>query len=82
MAGNLYTNSTYVGYVSNFSAIDIPPRSESVIPVAIRLSLLGIVSQLIEGLTNGSWTQDLELDLKTNVDNLVVPMTIKYKVGK
>lgn len=82
LAGNLYTNNTYIGYVSNFNAITIPPRSETLLPISIRLNLIGAVSQLIEGLTNGTWSQDLELDMKTNVDNLVVPVVIKYKIGK
>lgn len=82
IAGNLYTNGTYIGYVSNFNPVTIPPVKEAILPINIRMSLIGAVSQLIEGLTNGSWSQDLELDLKTNVDNLVVPISIKYKIGK
>jgi len=82
MAGNLYTNDTYIGYVSNYNAITIPPRSEAVIPIKIRLSLIGIVSQLVEGISNGTWTQNLDLQLQANVDNLVQNVGIKYKVGK
>jgi LEA14-like dessication related protein len=82
IAGNLYTNGIYIGYVSNFNPVQIPPTSEAILPVSIRMSLIGAVSQLIDGLTNGSWSQDLELDMKTNVDNLVVPVVIKYKIGK
>lgn len=81
LAGNLYTNDTYIGYVSNFEGITIPPQSEGNIPVNVKMSLIGVVSTLIDGLSNGTWTQDLELSLKANVDNLVVPVTIKYKVG-
>lgn len=46
------------------------------------MSLIGLVSQLIQGLQNGTWSQDLELDMNINVDNLVVPKQIKYKIGK
>lgn len=82
IAGDVYTNNTYIGYISNFSTVNIPARSESLIPIKIKLSLIGIVSQLVDGLTQGTWTQKIELDMKANVDNLVVPVVIKYQVGK
>ena len=82
IAGNLYTNDTYIGYASNFSAVNIPPRSETILPIKIRLSLIGIVSQLVEGLQNGTWSQNLEFNFNTNVDNLVVAQKITYKIGK
>lgn len=82
IAGNLYTNDTYIGYISNFLPIKIPARSETILPIKIRLSLIGLVSQLIEGLQNATWTQNLVFDFNTNIDNLVLPQKITYKIGK
>lgn len=82
LAGELWTNNTYIGYVSSFNRIVVNAVSEGVIPIRIQLSMIGLVSELINGITNGTWTQNLELDLKANIDNLVVTIpTIKYKIG-
>jgi len=83
VAGELWTNQTYIGYVSSFDRVTIHPRSEATVLVRVKLSLIGLVSQLIDGLSNGTWTQNLELDMQANIDNLQVQIpVIAYKIGK
>lgn len=81
IAGNLYTNGTYVGYVSNFNHTAIHAQTEVSLVVSCRMSLLGIVSQLLDGLQNGTWEQDVQLELNANVDNISVPVKINYKLS-
>lgn len=82
IAGDLYTNDTYLGYVSNFTGININPRSEQTIPIKIKLDPIGVVSTIFNGIQNGTWKQDLQILLQANIDQLQVKVpTIKYKIG-
>lgn len=82
MAGELYANNTFIGNVAVFSPVVINANSEQVIDIRVRLSLLGIVNDIIQGIKNRTISQALELDSIANIDNLQVPINIVYKFGK
>ena len=79
IAGELYANNYLIGNIASFSAQTISPNSEKVIFIKARLSLLGIVTDMINAIKNGTWTQTLELESTANIDNLQVPVDLKYK---
>jgi LEA14-like dessication related protein len=79
-AGNVWANNYLVGVTSSFDAIEIKANAQTLVPIKVRLSLLGIVNDIIQAITTHSKTVELELDSHANVDNLQVPVNIKYKV--
>lgn len=82
MAGELYANNIYLGNVSSFNPVEVRPNTEQVIDIRVRLSLIGIVNDILQGIKNKTFNQDLELDSVANIDNLQVPINIVYKFSK
>lgn len=80
-AGNVFANDYFVGNVSSYIQTVIYPNSESVLLVNVRLSLIGIASNIVNAFNGNGPAQDLELDAMANVDNYQLPVKIKYKVG-
>jgi LEA14-like dessication related protein len=82
LAGNVYSNSYLVGNVSLFQAVTIPANQQVLLLVNMRMSLLGIVDDIINAIQTGNTTQKLDLEAYANVDDLQIPVNISYKVGK
>jgi len=80
-SGNLYANDYLVGNVSTFRLTEIKANSQTFFVVAARLSILGIVSDLIN-IINGqsSLQQTLKLTGTLNVDGVPVPVSLTYKI--
>lgn len=82
IVGNLYANGTIVGNVSAFTPLTVPPLSSVVYPVYVRLSILGITSNIIQILTgSGGFREMVEFDGTARVDNITNPLNIKYTIG-
>ncbi len=73
--GQLYT----LGNVSYFSPQKIYANSQVEIFVNLRLSLIGVVSDIINSISNG-FSQVIEMKATANVDALQVPVHFKYNV--
>lgn len=82
IAGELYANSYPIGNISNFVPQTILPNSQTIIFINARLSLLSIVTNIINAIRNNTFSQTLELDSTANIDNLQVPIDLKFKFGK
>ena len=81
IAGNLYSNNTLVGNVSNFSPVTIAANSQTVLPVNASFQILGIANDLISAFQSGSTQQNLELEGFANVGGAQVPLDLKMTVG-
>ncbi len=81
IAANLYANNYLVGNLAYFLPQTINPNSQSVLLLDVRLSLLGIVNDIIAAFQFGNSKQDLLLQGNINVDNFQVPLKIPYQVG-
>lgn len=81
IAGNAYSNGSYVGNIGSFVPVEVPPNSQAVIMVKVRLQLVGIVNNIIDAFQDKHFTQDVKLTLSANVDNLQLPIDLNYKVG-
>lgn len=82
MAGELYANKYLIGNVSQFEPYQVNANSETVIDIKVRLSLIGIVTDIINAIKNKTFTHTLQLDSTANIDNLQVPVQLEYKFGK
>lgn len=80
-AGNVSANGYLVGNVSSFIPAVIEPNRQSVLWLTLRLSLIGIVQDIISALQGGGISQNLRLSATANIDYWQVPIDIKYKVG-
>jgi hypothetical protein len=54
-------------------------NSQTTVFVDLRFGLIGIVSDIINSITNG-FAQEVEMNGTANVDGLQVPITFKYNV--
>jgi hypothetical protein len=83
LAGNVYANNSgnvyTVGNVSTFTRQTIYPNNQEEIIVDMRLSLTGIVSDLINSISSG-FGQDISFKGYANVDGLQIPILINYKL--
>ena len=83
LAGNVYANNDgnvyNVGNVSTFTVQQILPNRQQEIVVDMRLSLTGIVSDLLNSIANG-FGQDIQFKGYANVDGLQIPIVINYKL--
>jgi hypothetical protein len=82
IAGILYANNYIIGNISGFIPQVIPANSQTIIFIKARLSLIGIVSDVIRAIKNKTFSETLELESKANIDNLQVPVNLKYKFSK
>lgn len=82
IAGELYANNYLIGNIGSFVPQAILPNSQTIIFINARLSLIGIVSDIIDALKNKTFNTTLELESQANIDNLQVPINLKFKFGK
>src|SRR5574337_399054 len=80
--GALYSGQTLIGNVSTFTPVKILPSSQTKMTLQIRLSLISVVSDLVNLIRQGSGiAQTLTLNGYINASGIVAPIMITYKVG-
>lgn len=80
--GSLTIDGTYVGDVSSFTPVIIAGSSQAYMNVKVNLSLIGIVSDLINLMNSKSGIpKKLVLSGNINVNNIVAPLSLSYNVG-
>ena len=84
MAGSVYAEAnakTYlIGYLSDFAAQIIAAHSQTSILLTAKLQTIGIVSDLINALNAGDFSQVIKLSASANVDYLQIPIEYEYKL--
>lgn len=80
-AGNLYANGLLIANVSSYNLTPVAPNAETVLMITARLSLLGIVQDIIQAFNGNGLKQEIELDARANIDRYNIPIKIKYSVG-
>lgn len=81
IAGNVYCNDILIGNVSSYAATRINANSETILTLNIRLSLLGVVQDILAAFNGGGWQQKVDIDLLANVDRYQIPVKVSYKIG-
>lgn len=81
VVGNLYANDMLIGNVSSFVPLVIHPTSSVVYPLYVRLSLIGIVTDLVKLFSGGSGlSQTLKFDGHVNESSNSIPLQLAYKI--
>jgi len=81
LTGNVMANDTVIGNVSSFQTIYINPNAQAILPVYIRLSPLGIVSDLLRLIQTGAGiSQTIRVKGYVNANSIVAPIDLSYKI--
>lgn len=80
--GNISANGNNVGTIYSFTKLIVPPASQVVYPVIVRMNLISIVSDIINVIQTGSGiSQNIVLTGVVNASGIVAPVTLNYKIG-
>jgi LEA14-like dessication related protein len=80
--GNISANGFNVGTIYSFRKLIVPPASQVVYPVIVRMNLISIVSDIINLIQSGSGiSQTIVLTGVVNASGIVAPVTLNYKIG-
>lgn len=81
LAGNVYCNDFLIGNVSAYTPTRIGANGETILILSIRLSLIGIVQDIIRAFNGGGWKQKINLDARANIDRYQIPVKVSYQIG-
>jgi len=80
LAGNLTANGFRIGNVSSFTPIVINANSQVVYLLTVRLSLIGVVQDIINAFNGNGVQQTVRFNAWINVDNYSVPVDMSFKI--
>lgn len=80
LVGNVTANGTLIGNVSSFNPVYVRANSQQIYYLNVRMSLLGIVNDIIKAFNGNGISQELKFSAYANVSNYTIPITITYKV--
>jgi hypothetical protein len=80
LVGNLSANGFLIGNVSTYQPVTVRPNSQSVLVLNVRLSILGVVTDIINAFQGNGVQQIMNFKAWANVDNYSAPITITYKI--
>lgn len=81
LAGNVTSDGTLIGNVSNFTTVAIPGNNQTAIPLTITLFPLGIVDNIISAFYGGFQKKELTFSGSVNANGQQVPLTLVFKIG-
>ena len=80
LAGNFTANGFRIGNVSSFTPISVNANSQTVYLLTVRLSLLGVVQDIINALNGNGIKQNVTFNAWVNVDNYSVPINMIFQI--
>ena len=81
IVGDLYTNGKLVGTVEQVTPTVIAGNSQTIYKLYIRLSIIGIASDIVSIFNGNGIQQQLEFDGTVYIDNLTAPLQLNYTLG-
>lgn len=81
LAGNVSTDGTLVGNISNFEPVTIRANSQAKLPLHLALFPYGIVDNIINSFFGGAQKRELLIDGSANANGQQVAINLKYTVG-
>lgn len=80
-AGNLIANDILIGNVYNFIPVQLPPNSQTIIYMSMRLNSLGIVNDVIRAFQFRNFQQNVRIKGFVNSGILQIPLNLKFTFG-
>lgn len=81
MAGNILSGDFVIGNFSNFNPVYIAGNSEIVVPINVRLMLVGIVQDIITSFATRSFVKVITLQGLVNAGFVRAPVNVTFEVG-
>jgi hypothetical protein len=81
LAGNVLSNDTVIGNISNFTPVVLPGNAEAIIPLTLKLQPIGLVSDIISIITGGVGNRDLRIKGTVNANGMQEGFELIYKIG-
>jgi hypothetical protein len=81
LAGNITSNGSLIGNVSNFLQTTIPANTSTPITLVASLQILGIVNDIIKAFQYNNVQQNIELKGFANVNGIQAPIDLQLTVG-
>jgi LEA14-like dessication related protein len=81
-SGYVTANGYTIGNVNSFEPVVIRPNATTYMRVEARMSLLGVVSDIFNAISNHAGvSQDMQLRASMNVGGITLPVNLAYKVS-
>lgn len=81
IAGNVFSNGTLIGNISNFSPVLIAGNSQTVVPLTLVLQPVTLVNEIIQIITGGVGQREFKIDGRVNANGFQDTFSIDYKLG-
>jgi len=85
MAGNIVAvngdDQYIIGNFSNFTPVPVNGNSETVVPVRVRLQMIGIVQNIIDAFRNGDTVRVVRLQGYVNAGFIRAPLNVEFAIG-
>jgi len=80
--GKVYANENYLGDLSSFTLTTVKPNQQTFFVASIRLSLVGLASEVYNAISGGlsTVTFNLKFNGTVNVNNVPVPVALGYRI--
>lgn len=76
----MYANGFLIGNVGSYIQRQVIPTGQTIYPLTIRLSLLGIVQDIVNAFSGGGAAQKVELNAYANVDDFNIPIKLLFNI--
>ena len=80
VVGSLYANGFLIGNVGSYVQKQVAATAQTIYPLTIRLSLLGIVQDIVNAFNGGGAAQKVELNAYANVDDFNIPIKLTFNI--
>ena len=80
VVGSLYANGFLIGNVGSYTQKQVIPTGQTIYPLTIRLSLLGIVQDIVNAFSGNGAAQKVELNAYANVDDFNIPIKLLFNI--
>lgn len=81
MAGQLTCDDYLIGNWSNFTPVHVNANSQVLVPVTVRLMLVGLVNNIINAFSTGQYEKTVVMKGFINAGFLRAPVNAKFVVG-
>jgi hypothetical protein len=82
LAGQVFFNNTYVGNVSNFVPVHVAGNSQTVVPVRLKLFILGAVNEITKAIIYKNAERVIQLRGYVNAGLFRAPVEVSFTIGK
>lgn len=81
IVGNLYANNQLIGNVSSFVNVPVAGASQSLLPINVRISLIGIAADVYNLISNhNGLSQTINFKGTINASGIIAPIDLTYKI--